>query len=338
MFASKQILYVFVWQCIAMQFLLAEPSHGQTIREVKIAIDLKEAGITKVFSAIEEKTKYVFVYQSSVKKVKGKFTFQDKDITVADILSEISRNSELQFKQINYNIIVSRKIMPEKEKPLLVIKTVQGIVTDAITGEVIPGVNVLVKGTATGTTTDINGSFTLDAPDDAVLQFSFIGYKTIERSVAGQTTLDIQLPPDSKSLEEVVVVGYGTQKKVNMTGAVDQVTSEVFENRPVPNLTQGLQGLIPNLNIRLEDGKPIQSPSYNIRGTTSIGQGGSALILIDGVEGDPRLINPRDITSVSVLKDAASAAIYGARGAFGVVLITTKKPAKDRLTIDYTAN
>jgi TonB-linked SusC/RagA family outer membrane protein len=338
MFASKQILYVFVWQCIAMQFLLAEPSHGQTIREVKISIDLKEAGITKVFSAIEEKTKYVFVYQSSVKKVKGKFTFQEKNVTVADILSEISRNSELQFKQINYNIIVSRKIMPEKEKSLQVIKTIQGIVTDAVTGEVIPGVNVLVKGTATGTTTDINGSFTLDAPDDAMLQFSFIGYKTIERAVAGQTTFDIQLPPDSKSLEEVVVVGYGTQKKVNMTGAVDQVTSEVFENRPVANLTQGLQGLIPNLNIRLEDGKPIQSPSYNIRGTTSIGQGGSALILIDGVEGDPRLINPRDITSVSVLKDAASAAIYGARGAFGVVLITTKRPVKDRLTIDYTAN
>ncbi|WP_143785871.1 SusC/RagA family TonB-linked outer membrane protein [Ohtaekwangia koreensis] len=338
MFASKQIVYVFIWQCLAIQFLLAAPSHGQNIREVRISIDLKNAGITEIFSAIEDKTDYVFVYQSSIRKVKGKFSFYKPDVTVADILLEISRNSELQFKQINYNIIVSRKIVADKEVAPVIVKTVQGKVTDAGTGEAIPGVNVLVKGTATGTSTDINGIYTLDAPEGSTIQFSFIGYKTVERAIGEQTTIDIQLAPDSKSLEEIVVVGYGTQKKVNMTGAVDQVTSEVFENRPMPNLTQGLQGMIPNLNIRLEDGKPIQSPSYNIRGTTSIGQGGSALILIDGVEGDPRLINPRDITSVSVLKDAASAAIYGARGAFGVVLITTKKPAKDRMTVDYSAN
>jgi TonB-dependent SusC/RagA subfamily outer membrane receptor len=131
----------------------------------------------------------------------------------------------------------------------------------------------------------------------------------------------IRLQPDAKALSEVVVVGYGTQKKANLTGAVDQVTSEVFENRSVPNLSQGLQGVIPNLNLRPTDGKPISSPSYNIRGTTSIGQGGNALVLIDGVEGDPQLINPNDIASISVLKDAASAAIYGARGAFGVVLM-----------------
>ena len=121
------------------------------------------------------------------------------------------------------------------------------------------------------------------------------------------------LVEDTQTLDEVVVVGYGTQKKVNLTGAVEQVTSEVFDNRSVPNVTQALQGSIPNLNIQLTDGKPTRSASYNVRGTTSIGQGGSALVLIDGVEGDPSMLNPNDIASVSVLKDAASAAIYGAR-------------------------
>src|SRR5690625_7834504 len=114
---------------------------------------------------------------------------------------------------------------------------------------------------------------------------------------------------DSQLLDEIVVVGYGTQKKVNLTGAVDVVGSEVFENRSNPNVTQALQGAIPNLNLALEDGKPTRSASYNIRGRTSIGQGGSALVLIDGVEGDPSFLNPNDIESVSVLKDAASAAI-----------------------------
>ncbi|MEO5997814.1 MAG: SusC/RagA family TonB-linked outer membrane protein [Chitinophagaceae bacterium] len=140
------------------------------------------------------------------------------------------------------------------------------------------------------------------------------------------------------AMDEVIVVGYGTQKRVNATGSVDQITSKNLENRPMTNLTQGLQGQIPNLNLKMLDGKPTQSPSYNIRGTTSIGQGGSALILIDGFEGDPSLINPNDVETVTVLKDAASAAIYGARGVFGVVLITTKKGVKGRTSVSYSSN
>jgi hypothetical protein len=133
---------------------------------------------------------------------------------------------------------------------------------------------------------------------------------------------------DTKTLNEVVVVGYGTQKKVNLTGAVDQVTSEVLDNRSLPNLTQGLQGVIPNLNLKMGDGKPTQSPSYNIRGTTSIGQGGNALVLIDGVEGDPSRLNPNDVATVSVLKDAASAAIYGSPRSVWRGINYYKKPDK----------
>jgi TonB-dependent SusC/RagA subfamily outer membrane receptor len=160
----------------------------------------------------------------------------------------------------------------------------------------------------------------------------------IEVPVQGRKVVDVVMKADVRGLEEVIVVGYGTQKKLNLTAAVDQVTSETLDNRPIPNLTQGLQGVMPNLNIKLLDGKPTAAPSFNIRGTTSIGQGGSALVLIDGVEGDPSLLNPNDIASISMLKDAASASIYGARGAFGVVLITTKNPDKGKTSVTFSSN
>ena len=215
---------------------------------------------------------------------------------------------------------------------------INGTVTDDF-GDPLPGANVVIKGTSVGQVTDANGRYTINVPNEnAVLQFSFVGYTPQEVEVGMRRSVDIEMQPDTRQLEEVVVVGYGTQKKVNLTGAVEAVSSEVFENRSLSNTTQALQGVIPNLNITLEDGKPNRTASFNVRGTTSIGQGGSALVLIDGVEGDPSFLNPNDIESVSVLKDAASAAIYGARGSFGVVLITTKNPQKGKTTVNYTGN
>lgn len=206
-------------------------------------------------------------------------------------------------------------------------------------GGALPGATVQVKGASQGVLTDLSGKFSIEvATPDPILVFSFVGYVPQEIPVQNQTTINVSLREDIRGLQEVVVVGYGIQKKANLTGAVDQVTSEVFENRSMTNLTQGLKGVMPNLNITLLDGRPNQAPSYNIRGTTSIGQGGNALVLIDGVEGDPSLVNPNDIESISILKDAASASIYGARGAFGIVLITTKNPSKGKTSIQYSQN
>lgn len=218
-------------------------------------------------------------------------------------------------------------------------RTVTGVVLDD-SGQSLPGVSVLLKqGNASqGTTTDAEGRFALTVPHGSTLIFSFIGMATKEAVVPDAGEMSVVLQPDITTLEEVVVVGYGTQKKINLTGAVDQVGAEVLENRPLTNLTRGLQGVIPNLNIRMTDGKPTRGAEYNVRGATSIGAGGSALVLIDGVPGDPSLVNPNDVESVSVLKDAASAAIYGARGSFGVVLITTKRPQQDRTQINYSAS
>lgn len=217
-------------------------------------------------------------------------------------------------------------------------RIVSGLVTSAA-GEALIGVNVRIKGSNTGVTTGVDGRYQLAVPaDQPVLVFSFIGFAQQEIPVGTRTTINVTLASAAKDLEGLVVVGYGTQKKVNLTGAVDQVGKEVFENRPLTNVTRGLQGAIPNLNIRMTDGKPTRGATYNVRGTTSIGAGGSALILIDGVPGDPDLVNPNDIESVTVLKDAAAAAIYGARGTFGVILITTKSPGKDQTTVNYTGN
>jgi TonB-linked SusC/RagA family outer membrane protein len=203
----------------------------------------------------------------------------------------------------------------------------------------LQGVTVSVAGTKTQTITNADGTYFINAPANATdLTFTYVNARAVTEKINGRKVIDIQMLTESVQLGEVIVIGYGTQKKANLTGAVDQVTSEVLENRSIPNLTQGLQGVLPNLNIRMLDGKPNQAPRFNIRGATSIGQGGNALVLIDGVEGDPAVINPNDIATVSILKDAASAAIYGARGAFGVVLITTKNPARGKTTITYTGN
>jgi len=221
--------------------------------------------------------------------------------------------------------------------------TISGKIVDE-KGDPLPGASILIKELNKVVQSKPDGSFSINVPDGTYnIQVSFISYTavTLNKVVVKSNetiTLNVTLKGETGSLNEVIVVGYGTQKRENATGAVDQITSKSIENRPITNLTQGLQGLLPNLNLKMMDGKPTQSPSYNIRGTTSIGQGGNALILIDGFEGDPSLLNPNDVESVSILKDAASAAIYGARGVFGVVLITTKKAEKGRTSVSYSSN
>ena len=215
--------------------------------------------------------------------------------------------------------------------------TVSGKVVDE-QGLPVIGAGVMLEGTTTGVATDINGNYTITVPSNANLSVQSIGYKTASIPVNGRAKIDITLTPDSQLLDEIVVVGYGTQKKANLTGAVDQVGEEAFEGRPNANLAQMLQGRVANLNLKFTDGRPNSSPSFNIRGKTSIGQGGSALVLIDGVEGNASLLNPNDIESVSVLKDAASSAIYGSRAPYGVVLITTKSAKKGTATVTYQTN
>ncbi|MBX2841867.1 MAG: TonB-dependent receptor [Flammeovirgaceae bacterium] len=218
--------------------------------------------------------------------------------------------------------------------------TISGKVVDD-TDFPLPGVSVLIKGSTQGTVTDVNGDYQLNVPsDETVLVYSFIGMQAQEIPVGNQSVINVELLPDALEINEVVVVGYGTQKKANLSGAVDQLDPKTIENRPISNLAQGLQGTVPNLNIDFLSGEPGEAANINIRGITSI-NGGDPLILIDGVPSDALELNrisPQDVEKISVLKDASSAAIYGARAAYGVIIITTKKGRGDRMQISYANN
>lgn len=213
---------------------------------------------------------------------------------------------------------------------------ISGRVSSSI-GEPMIGASVMVKGTTNGTITDLDGNFKVEASSTATLIISYVGYVTQEVQIAGRKAVNITLKEDTGLLEEIVVVGFGTQKKVNLTGAVGLADAESLKERPVLNATQALQGLVPGLQITQTNGTLGDTPTINIRGTGTIGEGssGSPLILIDGMEGDLNMINPQDIASVSVLKDAASSSIYGSRAPFGVILITTKTGSKDKISINY---
>jgi len=217
------------------------------------------------------------------------------------------------------------------------LRTISGTVKDAW-GEPLIGVSVVITGSASGTVTDIDGRYSINMPaGKSRLTFSYVGFEPQTVDTGGRSTIDITLKEDTKALDEVVVIGYGTQKKVNLTGSVASVSADVLENRPITNLSQGLQGLIGNLNISMGSGAPGSGAGFNIRGTTSINSSGP-LVLVDGVQMDPNMINPADVESVSVLKDAASASIYGTQAAYGVVLITTKKGKEGPAKVSFTSN
>jgi TonB-linked SusC/RagA family outer membrane protein len=219
-------------------------------------------------------------------------------------------------------------------------RTVTGIITSSEDNTGLPGVNVIVKGTSTGTVTDIEGNYSLDVPANAVaLVFSSVGFTTQEVLIGDQSVISLTLQADVTALEEIVVIGYGTQQKVNLTGAVGTATGEVLESRPIVNVGNGLQGVVPNLNIDIRNGDPSDTRTeFNIRGFESI-NGGDPLILVDGVPTtNVNNLNPSDIANVSVLKDAAAGAVYGARAAFGVILIETKKGKKgDKINVGFNA-
>lgn len=214
-----------------------------------------------------------------------------------------------------------------------------GLIKGSVTsdsGEPLTGVTVKVAG-GQGVITDIDGNFSVNAAPGTLLTFSYTGFKG--QTVKAQDGMQVVLQSSVNDLNEVVVVGYGTQKKANLTGAVASVNGNVLENRPISNIGQGLQGVVPNLNVSMgHGGAPGAGASFNVRGTTSL-NGGEPLVLVDNVQMDANLVNPDDIESISVLKDAASAAIYGARAAYGVILITTKKgKLNSRPTVQFSAS
>lgn len=316
--------------------LIASNSNAQNV-VIKLPTNL--VTVETLFSEIEKQTDYLIVYSNCELNIKATVTLKNKKATVGQFLKEILKNTNLKYEHTNKYIVFSKKsnevssIKQESRK-------ISGFIKDK-NGECIIGANVKLKNRSIGTITDINGRFQLEAPENSILLISYIGYASQEINIGKSLEINIILKEDAEMLEEVVVVGYGTQKKVNLTGAVSQIKGEALESRPVTKISQALQGTIANLNISSSNGgAPGATQNINIRGYSSLGGTNSPLIVIDGVQGGSlEYLETDDVESISVLKDAASAAIYGSSAPFGAILITTKKGRKDSKTkITYSNN
>jgi TonB-linked SusC/RagA family outer membrane protein len=304
----------------------------------KLTLKLEDVKISDALKEIENQSEFFFLYSPKLVDVERKVNIDAEKESIKDILSNIF-DDKVKFVVYDRQIILTPNDTTSLSAVMQQLK-VTGIVTDASTGDALPGVNVVVKGTTIGAITDINGSYALNVTTaSATLQFSFIGYINQEVVLDGRTTLSVALKSNTAQLNEVVIVGYGEQKKVNLTGAVTQVkVDKILGNRPVSNIADALQGSIPGLQITSASGRPGEAPSIDIRGIMSI-SGGSPLILVDNVPMKIEDINPTDIETISVMKDAASSSIYGGRAAFGIILISTKKGQRNQpLVVNYTDN
>lgn len=326
----RKSIQVILMICFVQLFFLGE-ANAQTI-----TIHQTDKPVKEVLRVIENIGNVVFFYNNSDVDLNRKVTVQVNNGSIEKVLEQLFANTQNTFRIDGRQVYIMKKTVKEEETVKPQKKTVTGKVVDE-NDEPIIGANIVEKGTTNGTVTDIDGTFSLPVNDDAVIHISYIGYEVQDIAVKGRTRLDVVLEEDTKSLDEIIVVGYGTQRKVNLTGAVNQVSAEQFDDRPVPRLSQALQGAMPNLNVTFAGGVPGQDASLNVRGFTSI-NGGEPYVLIDGIPGNINRVVSQEVESVTVLKDAAASAIYGAKGAWGVILITTKQGQAGKTRISYSNN
>ena len=319
---------------ILLAFLLPLSIVASPLQEIRITIQQKNVPLGKVFKDIEAKTDYSFLVRNNDVDINQKVSVDAKDKTVAEVLGMLFDGKGINYEVSGKRISVYKAVRQQTNGK----RKMTGRVTDDMRESII-GASVSVVGTTNGTITDIDGNFSLELSNgDTQLQISYIGYKTQIINIGNKSSADIVLTEDLKMLDEVVVVGFGTQRKVNLTGSVAVITAEELQERPVSNLSQALQGVVPGLQITQTSGSLEESPTINVRGTATIGEGsnGAPLVLIDGVEGDLNMVNPQDVANISVLKDAAASSIYGSRAPFGVILVTTKNGGSEgKVSINY---
>jgi len=327
---QKKVFKIMRLSFIILSICLFQLSASVYSQNGRFTIEIKNTTMRELFKEIEQQSQFRFFYNDLLINIDQEVSIDVKDKRINEILDMVLANSGITYRILDNQLIV---VSPAA---LLQQLTVTGSVTDN-TGDPIPGVNVVVKGTLIGVVTNPDGKYSISVPDaNTVLQFSFVGYTTKEIQVGSQRTIDVVLTEDAMALEEVVVVGYGVQKKVNMTGAVVSVdVAKMIDNRPITNLSSGLSGLAPGVFVNQGSGKPgYDQATIRIRGQGSLNNS-DPLIVIDGVLGDMNDLNPQDVASISVLKDAASSAIYGSRAANGVILITTNRGREGTARITY---
>lgn len=300
----------------------------------KVEVHFENASLKNVFESLEKQSSYVFSYGDDILRGQKPVSLEMSNTTVPAVLDAVFAGRNLEYKIISdSSIIVKEKTTKSKDST----KEISGIVVDS-TGEPVIGATVLVKGTSIGVSTDIEGNYTLkNVPDNATIVFSYVGCNTKEIKASNSAALaHVELSEDNQLLSEVVVVGYGTQKRANLTGAVSTLTSDDINNRPVASAAGALQGADPSVNLTFGTGSLDSEYSIDIRGVASI-NGGTPLVMCDGMEVSLNQINPNDIESISILKDASASAIYGAKASSGVILITTKsgKNSDGKVNVSY---
>lgn len=315
------------------------PVYGQT-KSNGISLDLKNVTIVKALQEVKKQAGISIVYNVNDINPDIRISVKAHRESMSSVLDKILKDTDLVYTIKDNYVILSVKVTePNTEKVNSITQSIlfRGQVVDK---ENLPlvGVNISVKGTTRGTITDFDGKFEMELSKNDIIIVTYVGFLPQEIKIGNQKELNITLLENNNILDEVVVVGYGVQKKVNLTGAVSQINAEELKDRPVSNMTQLLQGAIPNLNITIGSGKPGEGGSLNIRGNTSLSSSGTPMVLIDGVPGDIDRVNPNDVETVTVLKDASAAAIYGARAAFGVILVTTKSVKGGKSQVTYSNN
>lgn len=316
----------------------ASDSYAQT---AIVNVEVQNKTVREVLKEIENQSEFGFFFNNKHIDLNRRVSVSLRNSDILKVLEKVFEGTNVKYSVLDKKIVLTTSTENVSIVQQATFK-VTGKVVDE-TGEGIIGATVQQKGSLNGTVTDLNGNFDLKvSAQETTLEISYIGYSNAIIKAKAGTPVRVTLRENTKVLDEVIVVGYGTQKKVNLTGSVSQVTAETFESRPVQNISQALQGVVPGMtfSVGANGGMLNNTPSVSIRGAGTIGKGStsSPLILIDGVEGNMNLLNPQDIESISVLKDAASSSIYGSRAPFGVILITTKQGKSGKPTISYTNN
>ena len=334
---SKFTLYGLFLQCVLFGVLIASDLDAQKIQSVNdvyVKLGIENGTVSEIFSKIEGATHFKFSYYKSEINLNQRVPLKSRKLNLRDILLEISKATGFTFRQVNNVINVRTNIHKEPDNSYDAVEiiidpvTITGKVTSSEDNEGLPGVNVIIKGTSQGTVTDVNGNYKIDVPDESsILVFSSVGYQSVETTIGSKQIIDIALVPDIQALQEIVVVGYGTVKKSDLTGSVSSVGEDEIIQGPATSASRALQGKSAGVRVTQKTGRPGDDVIIRVRGGNSMSGGNDPLYVIDGfpVDGLGADFNPEDIASIEILKDASATAIYGSRGANGVVLITTKR-------------
>lgn len=317
----------------ALSLMLSLSAFAANADAQQVSVTVSNAKVKTVLNSISDQTGLSLAYSAQVVDLNRKVSLNFVNTEVSEVLNAMFGNTAIGYEIKDGKIYLFKAAERTTALANQQKKIITGTVVDS-NGEAVIGVNVLVKGTTNGTITDIDGKFSLEVPEGAMLLVSYIGYGDYETKVGNQSNLSITLKEDSKALDELVVVGYGTMKKKDLTGAVGAVKGDDLASRRTTQLSTALQGATSGVLVTRDNSAPGATASIKIRGVTTIGET-SPLVIIDGVPGDINQVNPEDVENMSILKDAASASIYGSRAAAGVIVITTKRAKENDLSLNY---